>query len=280
MTDITVENSGIRLAMSVIGPPSGIPLLFLHGFTMSRDTWSETIARVGGNYRAWTLDFRGHGHSDHASSYLFWDYVSDARAALAAIGAPTVLVGHSLGGAVAGALIQEPDTSVRGAFLEDPPWYFGERPEFERSLFPKLFEVLRTTQGRLQSSGAHLRAYYDFAANAPSLAGGKTADHVGERQLLSHASALQRQDHACWGPVDTLMATLDPGRPIQRPCVLIQADPTLGPAFLDGHEARLARSSPSVRIVRYAGSGHVPHRAVAFEKRFAEDLRAFLEALP
>lgn len=280
MTDITIRSGQVNLAMSVYGPTDGVPLLFLHGLTMSRDTWYETIENLGDRYRAWALDLRGHGHSDRASDYRFADYVSDARAALTAIGAPTVLVGHSLGAMVAGALAQSPEGAVRAAFLEDPPWYLGDSAEFARTLFPKLFEILRTTQAKLQTENAPLESYLRFVANAPNLAGGKASDHIEERQLLSHASALQRQHSDSWSSVDDQFSEFKPDRAFQCPAMLIQADPTLGAAFLDGHELRFARAHPSVRVARYVGCGHAPHRTRAFEGRFRQDLAEFLSALP
>ena len=83
MTDITIENRDIRLAASVDGPANAKAILFLHGLSLSRDTWEETAKRLTNQYRVWTLDFRGHGHSDRASSYKLVDFVSDAETALA-----------------------------------------------------------------------------------------------------------------------------------------------------------------------------------------------------
>ena len=139
MTDIALDNKGIKLAASVYGPADGEPILFLHGMSLSRDTWDEIAEQLKARHLVWTLDFRGHGHSDRASSYELADYVSDAKTVLAEIGRPTIIVGHSLGGCVAGVLAQSGDANVRAVFLEDPPWYLGEPSEWEKSVFPKTF---------------------------------------------------------------------------------------------------------------------------------------------
>src|SRR5580658_9546920 len=39
VTDITLDNNGIKLAASIYGPADGEPILFLHGISLSRDTW-------------------------------------------------------------------------------------------------------------------------------------------------------------------------------------------------------------------------------------------------
>ena len=112
MTDITLDNRGTKLAASVYGAADAEPLLFLHGLSLCRDTWEEIALRLMSRHQVWTLDFRGHGHSDRASSYELADYISGAEKILGAIGRPTIIVGHSLGGCVAGVLAQGGHTNV------------------------------------------------------------------------------------------------------------------------------------------------------------------------
>ena len=282
MTDITLDNNGIKLAASVYGPTNGEPILFLHGISLSRDTWEESAERLKTRHRVWTLDFRGHGHSDRASSYELADYVSDAKTALAEIGGPAVVIGHSLGGCVAGVLAQSGHANVRAVFLEDPPWYLGEPSEWEKSAFPKLFSIVSSRQATWQQERAPLEAYLAFVSNSPSPMGGIGSDHIGPRHLLSHASALQRQDGRCWGNgngANSVLAAISTERKFLCPAKIIQADPRFGAALLQGHEARLANSNPGAEIVRYNDSGHSPHRALAFEQRFLGDLQGFISTL-
>jgi pimeloyl-ACP methyl ester carboxylesterase len=281
MTDITIENRGIRLAASVDGPADSKAILFLHGLSHSRDTWEEAAKRLTNQYRVWTLDFRGHGHSDRASSYKLADFVSDAETALATIGQPAIIVGHSLGGCVAGVLGQSGLASVRGIFLEDPPWYLGEPGEWERSVFPKLFSIVSARQQSWQQERAPLATYLNFVSNSPSPMGGIGSDHISQRHLLSHASALQRQDVRCWESVmdsGGILAEISTKRAFACPAKIIQADPRFGSALLEGHEARLARTNPKAEIVQYRDCGHGPHRTRAFEDRFIDDLSAFILA--
>src|SRR6185312_358243 len=62
MTDLTLANGNVRLAASVDGPMDAVPILLLHGASVSRDTWDETKQRLMDRYCVWTLIFRGHGH--------------------------------------------------------------------------------------------------------------------------------------------------------------------------------------------------------------------------
>jgi pimeloyl-ACP methyl ester carboxylesterase len=282
MTDITLDNNGIKLAVSVYGPADGDPILFLHGISQSRDTWHEIAEQLRAGHQIWTLDFRGHGHSDRASSYLLADYVSDAKTVLAEIGRPTIIVGHSLGGCVAGVLAQSGDASVRAVFLEDPPWYLGEPDQWEKSIFPKLFPIIIARQAVWQQERAPLAAYLAFVANAPSPMGGIGSDHIGPRHLLSHASALQRQDGRCWGdgkPTSSILTAIATDKRFLCPAKILQSDSRFGAALLQGHEVRLAASNPDAEIVRYDDAGHNLHRALAFEQRFLADLRGFIAKL-
>ena len=285
MTDLTVNNSGVRLAASVFGSFHNPPVLCLHGQANSRDTWEELVAALSGTHQIWTLDFRGHGHSDRAASYELADYVSDADAALAVIGRRTAIIGHSLGGCVAGVLAQEPHPLIAGAFLEDPPWFLGEPGQWEMSIISKLFPLISKKQIELQAANAPLRAYLDFVSNAPSPLGGVASDHFSRRHLLSQASALQRQDNKCWGKVPgesasaSFLSVIDTARKFHCHTSIVRGDPNLGGVLLEGHEHRLASLNPLSTIHHYKGCGHQPHRLLAFESQFAGDVKAFLAGL-
>jgi pimeloyl-ACP methyl ester carboxylesterase len=280
VTDITLNNGGTKLALSVYGPENDHPVLFLHGISLSRDSWEEVALSLRSRYQVWTLDFRGHGHSDRASSYTLADYQSDAETALRAIGRPTVVVGHSLGACVAGTLAQERNPNIRAILLEDPPWYLGEMGVWAQSVYPKIFANVRAQQALLQQEEAPLAKYREFVSNSPSPMGGIASDHFSPRQLLSFASSLHRQDNDCWNNLvgsGELLANIAADGKFQCPAKIIQADPRCGAALLDGHEIRLAKANPKAEIVRYDGCGHRCHAQLAFYERFLMDLDSFLE---
>jgi pimeloyl-ACP methyl ester carboxylesterase len=278
MTDVTIDNDALRLAASVYGPAGAPDILCLHGLSGSRDTWEETVRRLDNRYRVWTLDFRGHGHSDRAESYRIADYVADAAAALSAIGRPTIVIGHSLGGVTAASLAQGPHPRVLAVFLEDPPMYLGEPSEWEKGIYATVFPIVRDKEIELRSAGADLAAYVAFAAQTPAVQGGVAADHIAQRHLESIGSALQRHDPATWAPILdlTAFATFGASLPMRAPAMVIQADPALGPALMEGHEQRLLAATPSAEVIRYAGATHRVHATRATEPRFLDDVEAFV----
>jgi len=280
MNDITIKNAGLALAASVYGQPDAPPVLLLHGISNSRDVWYDWAVELSDRYRVYTLDFRGHGHSAHAERYAIADYVTDAQAILAAIGTPTRVVGHSLGGVVAGALAQSDSALVQSVLMVDPAWYFGIPEEFARTVYPQRFALLVALITKLREAQAPLTTWAAAVANTPHPLGGVFADHMAFRQILSHASALQRQDLDCWRvPPQQTFSLLDTTRPFRRPTRLIRCDSTLGAAFLDDHVDRIRAVNPTLDIVHYVGSDHFPQRTFAFADRFRRDLLEFLHTM-
>jgi len=274
MTDVSLLNGSIRLAASAHGPMDGPPILFLHGATLSRDSWDEIKNRLMSRCCVWTLDFRGHGHSDRVPNYDFSGYVSDAETALAAIGRPAIVVGHSLGACVAGVLGQS-NPNVRAIFLEDPPWFLGRAEDWEKSVFSKLFSLLSLRLPRWQQEPAPLATYLDFLSNGRDLLGGQAKDHITTRHLLSHASAIQRLDTRCIGDVKGLLSSIPTDRPFLCSAKLIRGEQRLGAAFWDAHVDALKATNPELEIVQYEQGGHHLHRMIRLAERFSRDLEDF-----
>jgi pimeloyl-ACP methyl ester carboxylesterase len=276
MTDVSLSNGSIRLAASVHGSLDGPPILFLHGATLSRDSWDEIKDRLLNRYCIWTLDFRGHGHSDRAPNYDLSGYVSDAETVLAAIGRPAIVVGHSLGACVAGVLGQR-NPKVRAIFLEDPPWFLGRPDDWEKSVFSKLFSLLSLRLPKWQQEPAPLATYLEFLSNGRDFLGGQAKDHISARHLLSHASAIQRLDARCIGDhvLRSLLSSIPTHRPFLCPAKLIRGEQRFGAALWDGHAELLVATNPRMDIVQYELCGHHPHRMISLAERFFLDLEDF-----
>jgi 2-succinyl-6-hydroxy-2,4-cyclohexadiene-1-carboxylate synthase len=98
------------------------PLVLLHGFTGSVETWAPLRAALGGARRIIALDLIGHGGSaaptDPRRYSLDWA-TRDLLALLDALAAPRVdLLGYSLGGRVALCFTARYPTRVRRLILE------------------------------------------------------------------------------------------------------------------------------------------------------------------
>ena len=105
--ELTLETWGLRLAGLAWGPPTGRPLLALHGWLDNANSFYN-LAPLLPWARVVALDFPGHGRSEHRGSsavYHFIDWVPDVVAAADALGWQRfVLLGHSMGAGVAALL--------------------------------------------------------------------------------------------------------------------------------------------------------------------------------
>ncbi len=104
------------------GPPSGLPLVLLHGGGASWHSFLTVIPDFIHTWHIYAPDYRGHGRSGRVPGAYRWvDYVQDTTAFLRhRFSEPVILWGQSLGATVAvGVAAQAPDT-VRAIVLEDP----------------------------------------------------------------------------------------------------------------------------------------------------------------
>jgi pimeloyl-ACP methyl ester carboxylesterase len=85
---------------------AGDPLLLVHGAACDGNDWAWQIPALSEKHRVIAMDLRGHGRSEIAcEGYTPAQFAADAAGLLDALGAgPAVVIGHSLGSAVALAL--------------------------------------------------------------------------------------------------------------------------------------------------------------------------------
>lgn len=106
------------------GGAGALPVLLLHSYAGSTAHWKAQLAHLRRRRRALAMDLRGHGRSDGPSS---GDYTVPALAEDVAAVADAlelrrfVLVGHSMGGAVAAAYAGKHPGHVAGLILAGAP---------------------------------------------------------------------------------------------------------------------------------------------------------------
>lgn len=115
------------------GLGQGPDLLLVHGLTDSGEGWGQAIAHWGERFRITTLDLRGHGASPRFTGAQLEAHpgdimVEDVSQVVEQLEQPVVL-GHSLGGAVALAVAARRPDLVRAVVLEDPAPRSPEEPQ-------------------------------------------------------------------------------------------------------------------------------------------------------
>ena len=113
----TLSIKGVKIAYEESG--EGLPVVFIHGFPLSRRMWTPQISALSGKYRVIALDLRGFGESDKPSGpYSIKDFADDVSSLMLELNAaPSVVVGHSMGGYIAFQLIRRYSKQVQSLIL-------------------------------------------------------------------------------------------------------------------------------------------------------------------
>jgi pyruvate dehydrogenase E2 component (dihydrolipoamide acetyltransferase) len=117
-----VDAYGLRLFQLVAGPAKAQRLVFLHGLSGSQSTWQVVLGDLANRYRVAAFDLPGHGQSDKpdqaSTDYGVSSQASTVAAALKSSDlAPAIVIGHSLGGAIALRIALDHPDMVQGLVL-------------------------------------------------------------------------------------------------------------------------------------------------------------------
>ncbi len=105
-----------EIAFDDIG--TGLPLVFLHGFPLNRTMWDPQVSALVGECRCIAIDLRGFGESAAAEPYSMDRYADDVVGVLDTLSIErAVIVGHSMGGYIAFALMRRHRARVRALVL-------------------------------------------------------------------------------------------------------------------------------------------------------------------
>ena len=146
------------------------PMLCLHGRWGRGETWTDLVFRYRDRYRIIAPDQRGHGLSDRpVARYASEDLAADAYGLMAQLGCgPAIVVGHSMGGRVAGHVAALYPQQVRALVIldegADGPAELSERPPEEvspvdqltadwPSPYPTYAEAIQDLSNRFSETG-------------------------------------------------------------------------------------------------------------------------------
>lgn len=154
MPKIQIDGAEIYYAQAGQGRPA---LLLIHGAGADHTLWGEQISALQKAFTVAALDLNGHSQSPKRTSRDGISlYAQEARAVCEALGVPTVLVGHSMGGAVAMTLALDPPQNLAGLVL------VGTGAKLR--VHPQILEFCRSDFARARD----LLVTWAFAAHAPS----------------------------------------------------------------------------------------------------------------
>src|SRR5690349_10496794 len=144
------EASAVRLNYMEYGSVSGGPMVMLHGGAWRWQEYLSLMPSLGQRWHLYPLDLRGHGRSGWAHApYHLQDFTKDNVEFLDHLKVPAVLMGHSIGGAIALMVAARRPDMVRALIIEDAPFTlesYRHVVESSREMFGEWMHAKRAAQ--------------------------------------------------------------------------------------------------------------------------------------
>lgn len=223
-------------------------LVLLHGITDSGLCWPRVVQALGDEYDMILPDARGHGLSDKpATGYAAQDQAADVAGLLRSLGLDRpVIIGHSMGAAVAAVLAALYPELTAGVILEDPPFRNTTAGETVEQRAAAAEEWRKQILARQAHTAAEIIAARK--AEQPRWADEEFPDWAVAKQQVSPAVVgFITAERTPWQ---------DAARRIVCPALLITADPAEGAIVTPEIAAEALSLMPRGRVVHIAGAGH------------------------
>jgi pimeloyl-ACP methyl ester carboxylesterase len=259
-----VEVAGARVAyLSPEPAPDGAPpVVLIHGSGVSARYWRDQLEGLADVTRTVAVDLPGHGQSDPVPDPSLEAYAEAVGGLIRALGlGPSIVVGHSLGGAVALTLAARRPELVRALVLlascaKLPPW---------NAAIEQFFTALPGPVRRLVFFASAKRLL--FSPGAPPHAVRLALDEIRDCRLET-----LRRDIA----VARTMDVRDRAAAVKVPTLVIAGsrDAITPPAL----SIALGEAIPQARVAVLDGVGHMVH--LEAPGRVNDEIRALIATLP
>jgi N-formylmaleamate deformylase len=241
-------------------------LVLMHGFTDAAVVWQTLIDRLAEDYDVVAYDARGHGASSRvAERFTLMDLTRDCLGVIEALNLDRpVLIGHSMGAAVAALAAWQAPKKLRAVVLEDPP--FVETVAVTPQDMANWKAQIITQQ---QSSLEAVRAVYRT----------QLYPRWSEADIETRIAARQQLDAGVFDYLDWIDAPRwqDWCAQVNCPALLLTGDPALGAIVQPETAAALAAGWRGLRHVHVAGVGH--HIRCDAPAAYWQALDAFLKEI-
>jgi pimeloyl-ACP methyl ester carboxylesterase len=282
----TLSLRGLRHRVTWWGERAPDPVVLLHGWMDTGDTWQFLVDCLPQSWSCVALDWRGFGGSEWSrDGYWFADYYGDLEALLDQVSpaAAARLIGHSMGGNVAS--MYAGIRPARVAWLANLEGFGLPRSSAERApdRYAEWLDQLREAP-RAREYASPARVADALRARNPRIDAARAAFIAqawtrpeGDGVVLDAdplhyrvSAMLYRRDEAeaCW-------------RRVQAPVLLLLGELSEYRARLgeDGTDERLRALFPRMDVVTVPGAGHMlhheqPEATARHIAQFAEDYAA------
>jgi pimeloyl-ACP methyl ester carboxylesterase len=265
----TVTVRGLRHRLTWWGERSATPVILLHGWMDTGETWQFLVDQLPESWSCVAPDWRGFGGTEWpAEGYWFADYFADLEALLDLLspGEPARLIAHSMGGNVASMyagirpkrtrwLVNVEGVGLKRTSPEAAPeryaeWLDALREPAQARRYASIESVISFILSRNPAMTRERATFLARAWTQPSGDGVTMAFDPRHRRV--GAMLFRREEaEACW-------------RRIEAPVLLFLADrseilPRISPDGGDDYFHSLYRD---LRIIHVAEAGHMMHLEV------------------
>ena len=252
MPTVRVHQTEVYFAQAGQGRPA---LLFVHGAGGDHTIWGEQLRELAQDFSVAALDLNGHGRSPARAGDGLQTYVEDVLAALEALAMPTVVVGHSMGGAIALTVALQRPKNLVGLGLVGT----GARLK----VHPQILELCQTDFEK----AVELVVQWAFADQSPS----ELREKARLQMRRNGAHALFRDFSSC-NTFDVMARLSDVAVPT---LILCGRDDKLTPIKYSEY---LQQNIPNAQLKIIEGAGHMV--MVEQPQAVTQALREFCARLP
>lgn len=237
------------------GPPSGSPLVLLHGFSWNWRGLLPLMPHLLPHYHVYALDLRGHGKSDRfLGSYSLAIWMNDIATFLREkVSEPATVFGHSLGGMIALKLAAHNPSAIRAVAIGDSPLFWEGFQESDKK--NQRIKATYANAERLKTKPTEEELFAELSSS--------NTDELGLRATIKSLLQLDpkafediaaifedKAKYVSGYDLDTLLPQ------ISCPVLLIQADPERNAAMMDQDVERAKSLIADVRHVKFSQANH------------------------
>ncbi len=277
MAEKTFEASAVRLNYLDYGSPSAEPLMLLHGGAWRWQEYLSLIPSLGQRWHVHALDLRGHGQSGWVPEpYRLQDFTKDNVEFLDQLNGPAVLVGHSIGGAIALMLAAQRHNKVRALIIEDAPFTlecYRREVESGRERFGRWLHLKRSARSEADLAlklAEEYRSYPGLTSMWHMFFAGCLwqLDPTFFDALLNDFEAfVERYDHKVMLPR------------INCPMLFLRGETKLGAVMTDDELSWLEQNYKNVKCRVFEGLGHLLHLEDHGQAPVLAEMMAFLDRI-
>jgi non-heme chloroperoxidase len=256
-------STGVQLEYAERGNLSGTPIIFLHGITDSWHSFEKVLPLLPQNFHAFALSQRGHGDSGRPPvGYHPKDFAADVAAFIKQKNLKqVVVVGHSMGSAVAQQFVLDYPQLVKGmiligadaSFKDNPgmPEFYDEVSKIGEKISREFMEAFQKATLAVDIDPNYFETIVNEGMKVPGPVFIAAMRGLMDMDLTASLKNIEVPTLILWGEKDMFCLSAD--------------------------QELLTRNIRNAKLLAYAETGHALH----WEKpqRFVQDLSAFVMAI-